>query len=348
MNISNKENYNFGYSNTTLFLTECGWAHYNEILPNTKIGTVNPLTYELEFQYPICKIHNKAFQNYIYDFENNDSHFQIAENHDVYYSYIKNINTYGHTYDLERSLWIKNPVNEFIAHKYHNHILNFPINANEDFPIDDELLELIGFFVSDGTIIFYKNKKVKHLRVTQSKYNPLFYEKMDKIKKKYCGNEYIYKEHIWHFNSEIGNLIYNLCGHGSANKHLPYFIYNLSIRQANVLLTALLLGDGTNKIEKENRSIYYTISKNLANDMVSLGYLANKKSNIIGMYNYQDKFGKNPSFQIATKENENIPSYMHSKKHQKKIDYYDECVSFIVPNGLLLTMYNGKPAIQPN
>lgn len=350
------EKYGYCYHKDTLFLTQNGWKKFDDIKLNEKIGTVNPLTKELEFQLPEKRIKHKCEEGYLYNFENNYTHFCVTEHHNIYSSYIKNINANGCLYDETKADWCKQEVEKVISGKFNRHVLSFPFNKNEEYDIDDEMLFLIGCFVSEGTINFRDKEKniIKCLKITQSKDSPEFFNNMDIICKKYNGSKSVSKkETIWIINKDIAEKIYKWCGHGSENKHLPNFIYKLSIRQANILLKALILGDGTNKIKKENRSIYYTCSPELANDMVSLGFLSNKISNKNGPYSSSNKYGEKLIYQITIREKENQPSWIHTKldgcqHHVSKISYFDDVVCFTVPNGLLVTMYNGKTAVQSN
>lgn len=350
------DKWGYCYHKDTLFLTQNGWKTFDMIKENEAIGTVNPLNHTLEFQIPTSRIKHKCEEGYLFHFSNNFTDFMITEHHDVYSSLIKNINKNGYKYDEEKSNWKKEKVEETIKKNFHRHMLSFPINQNKDYDIDDEMLFLIGAFVSEGTINFRDNQqlKIKSLRITQTKNNLLFYNNMDIAMNKYQGKKYLYeKETVWIFNKEIAKYIYDLCGHKSELKHLPDFIYKLSVRQAKILLSALLLGDGTDKIEKEKRSIYYTCSERLANDIVSLGFLANKTTNKNGPYKCNNRFGTRPMFQVNIKERENIPFWIHTKlngtqKHLTKVKYDNEVVCFTVPNGLLVTMFNGKTAVQGN
>ena len=345
------QKYGFCYHKDTLFLTNSGWKKFDEITSLDKIATMNPSNFQLEFQYPINRIKYKNPQDYLYNIENNFSHFCITEGHELFSSKIINVNKYGTTYNSSRAVWEKQKIEKAIKSQCKRHIINFPKNRNKDYEIDDNLLFLLGAFISEGTILFRdsEHKQIKSAVISQKKNNPKFTNELDKLVKHFNGNKYVYdKETKWVFNSEIAKFLYEQSGHYSYNKHLPNFIYSLSIRQANILLKALLLGDGTNKIKTENRHIYYTISPTLANDMVSLGFLADKTANIMGSYLYDNHYGNKPVYQIAIKEKENIPSVVNLHKHIQKIPYNDDVVCFTVPNGLLITMFNGKPAVQSN
>jgi hypothetical protein len=346
------EKYGFCYHEDTLFLTNDGWKNFDDINESDLLGTVNPETFELEYQSPLRRIKHKCEEGYMYDVENSFTHFCVTENHEIFSSPINNINYNGKSYSKEKCNWVKEKVQDFIKRRYHRHVLPFCINNNEEYNISDEELILIGAYISDGSMTF-RNNNPKAIQISQSKDNPEFYKLMDQCAERLGGNKHIYsKETRWIFSSQLAKKIYSLCSHKSENKHLPYFITSLSERQAKLLLKMLLLGDGT-RDEDGSRHVYYTISKKLANDMVTLGFMANRMSNKMGPYFSAGRYGDSLTYQIAIKDRENSPVWIHTKlnsryKHVKKVEYNGDVCCFTVPNGLLITMYEGKPAVQSN
>ena len=160
-------------------------------------------------------------------------------------------------------------------------------------------------------------------------------------------------ETTWILNKEYADLFLSWSNHGSINKKLPNWIYDLSERQAKILLKAMWLGDGT---EHQSRYIYYTSSKTLAKDTCALANLAGYTSNVLGGENGYESPQSNVSnqwqVQITKRVQNHTPSSMKFSLNRKdssfkKLDILpSKVVCFTVPNGLLITMYKGKTAVQ--
>ncbi|MCK9482335.1 MAG: hypothetical protein M0R38_11315, partial [Bacteroidia bacterium] len=344
------------YDKDTLFLTKNGWKKYDSILDGEEIGTMNPTTHVLEFQLPISRI-KKMPTSQMYDIETYDTHFRVTENHNVFMSNVKNINLNGHVYKNELSNWKLYPLKEAMNSNYHKHLYSFPKNGNMDYNISDEELMLLGAYVSEGTINFSdkEQKKPKAIRIYQTKNGKEeFYEMMNSLNFSlnfYHDNSRGKEESVWVSGAEIARKFYAWCSHGSHVKHLPNWFYLLSERQSKILLRSLMLGDGC---FREQRDIYYTCNYQLATEVLTLALMSGKHATLMGGekgYFGKGNFGDSNMFHISVKEKELNPSYVFCKdgKNISLIENYnDEVVCFEVPNGLLVTMYNGKTAVQGN
>lgn len=362
------------YTDDTKFLTRSGWKTYYEIKDGEEIGTLNPITKKLEFQ----KFYDRFCDEYhgkMYDVETYNSHFCVTPNHNVYTSSVIHINKNGHKYIDSLANWKLEKIEDIINTVYskthsskHRH-LAVAYNGNEDLleydgvEITDDLLKFIGSFVSDGTIQF-KDGKVKSIRISQSDINAKhqldFISMMDSINELKL-NKYEYnprdglknKEIAWIMTDKIlRNKIYKWCNHGSKNKKLPQFIYDLSKRQAEILLTALCMGDGT---DQKSRNVYYSTSKRLAEDVQILSLLSEKYANVLGGekgYINKDRFSGDifHIYQVPIKKEIYEPNWCYFKlgKNVKEINYNGNIVCFSVPNSVLITQKDGKIAIQGN
>lgn len=362
------------YTDDTKFLTRTGWKSYYDIQDGEEIGTLNPVTKELEFQQfyqRFCNLYNGE----IYDVETYNSHFSVTPNHKVYTSPIKDINKNGHEYIEKFANWQLEPIQDIMNVKYfghtsskHRHLVTVH-NNNEDLKeydgvtITDDLLKLIGAFVSDGTINF-RNNQPKSIRITQtdlsSMHNLNFIDMMDSIREikisKYTYPSRKNKNHheiIWTISDTVlRKKLYQWCNHKSENKRLPMFIFQLSKRQANIMLDSLCLGDGT---EQESRRVYYTISKQLAEDVQVLSTMAEHYAVVMGGesgFKSKDHFSNKEfsMYQVAIKKEDYLPNWCYFKlgKNVKIQEYNGNVVCFSVPNSILITQKDGKIAIQGN
>uniref|UniRef100_A0A6M3KZJ4 Putative nucleotidyltransferase n=1 Tax=viral metagenome TaxID=1070528 RepID=A0A6M3KZJ4_9ZZZZ len=343
------------YHQNTEFLTENGWKKYDKIT-NDRLATVNQTNYKLEFQHFYERV-KKKFIGKLYFYNSCYSSFCVTLNHRMFLSRRKENN------------WNIQSLKNIFNSKYSRYlIMNNVKNKNEDYPIDKDLLVLIGLYVSEGNIAF-RNNKIKSLKISQTPKGKLeVYSIMRKLSFKFGFKEYTYmhnntEETSWvTHNKELINFLYKYCGNLSSKKRLPKFITLLSKSQANILLYGLILGDGTEKI---NKYVYYTNNELLANDVQVLAILAEKDTNKCGPYlgksNFNDKLVSMYQVVISKKEgnpkkvwfNAKVKKYKrHSGNYDnrggKLINYQGNIVCFSVPNELLITRFNGKVAIQGN
>lgn len=123
-----------------------------------------------------------------------------------------------------------------------------------------------------------------------------------------------------------------------------------------------MLGDGT---FSKSRNVYYTSSKALAYDVATLAKLGGYTCNVLGGTNgYYYEHNENsksivltaapPMWQVQiTKRKINNYFYFDYYKNNRNGNIYDieqpkQVVCFTVPNGTLVTMFNGKSAVQGN
>lgn len=359
------------YHPDTLFLTKRGWLKYDEIFDSDELGTMNPNTFEIEWQHYTDRI-SKAPSGDMYEGETYNTHFCITDTHNVFTHIIKNRNKCGLIYNpnLDNE-WKLEPLNQALSHNTDRHVISFPINKQPDNPnFSDDMLKLFGAFISEGSINFRDKEQLvpRAVRICQTNHGKKeFFDMMNSIttvpmnKYDFTRKDATHNniETVWTLGTKYAKLFLEWGKHGSKNKRLPNWIYDLSERQAKILLKAMWLGDGT---EHQSRYIYYTSSKELAKDTCALANLAGYTSNVLGGeegYHFQGKLGYSIMWQVQiTKRIENhIPSSMKFVVKQgnkrnanfKKLPILpNKVVCFTVPNGLLITMYKGKTAVQGN
>ena len=345
------------YSEDTYFLTDSGYKLFDEITDNDKLATMNTLNGALEFQCYTDRI-DKVIDDCLYDIENRESHFKITGNHNLYCSKVKcpSKNT---SYEEKFSKWDFVKLKYCINNQRYNHIISFPINSNNEFPISDDMLKLLGAYISEGTINFRDNK-IKNLIINQTNHGKTeFINMIDNLHIKF--NKYVIErndkgliEYEWHFSKDLAKTFLDWCGHGSKLKRLPSFIYKLSKRQCRILLKSLLLGDGS---FYNSRDVYYTSNENLAKDVLSLSLLSGYHSKLDGSYTSNNKYNKDCAmYHIEIKHKELKPSFIKLGEFNKDrnshiksiVNTKQRVVCFEVPNSTLVTMNNGKSAVQGN
>jgi hypothetical protein len=363
------------YHENTEFLTENGWKKYDQIIENETIATVNPLTKEIEFQIPFDRV-KKSYSGKMYEFIGNYTRMCVTPNHRMFVSncHRKPTNNYSTKYDEKNSNWQFVKLCDLLnKNRSCFHILNSVINNKIDFKIEDDFLNILGFFISEGNFAKFKNGIPKTIRICQTnKGKTDFYKIMDSLGAKYNFRKYSYTrknrpdliETVWiSYNHELVQKIFSECGN-KKTKRLPNWIFQLSVRQIDILLNSLLLGDGTNK--NNFVDVYYTSLKLLADDVQTLGILGGREVNLNGPYtsisNYNGlllttyqvtitkKLGKPNSIILnpKLKKQKRLNRKNFGSRGGNEIDYNGNIVCFSVPNELLLTRYKGKIAVQGN
>jgi len=335
------------YTEETDFLTDSGWKKYNEITKEDKLATINPITFDIEYQ-PFFDRVEKKYNDKIYTIENRWTKFEVTPNHRIFSSPMrKSIN--GYKYLDSYKNWSFNPLIDLLENKRKAfHILSSFQNSQIDYKVSDSYLNLLGAFASEGTFGKFRNNKFNCVRISQTNHGKeSFFKLMNSLPKSYGFKKYSYirnknlTETIWiTYNKKITNKLFEDCNHLSKNKSLPDWVCLLSSRQANLLLNSLHLGDGT--FTKQRGFDYRTKSKKLAEKVQILALLCGFNCNITyykkhkQMYRvYYSNFDLNPK------------SICFNKKTKIK-NYNGNVVCFSVKNENLITRLDGKIAIQGN
>ena len=138
--------------------------------------------------------------------------------------------------------------------------------------ITPELLRLIGYYISDGSL----NTARKNNLIQLYNSNPKVLKDMERCIKKTTGKEprerntnrgYGEAKELAFNHKVFYELLKQKCGHGAKEKRIPEFIYGLSKEKISEFLTALWTGDGS--CTPENFQ-YSTASKELANGIMHL------------------------------------------------------------------------------
>jgi DNA polymerase I len=126
----------------------------------------------------------------------------------------------------------------------------------------DPFVRFIGWFVSEGSIHRYPTHGSAEIQIAQEKpqHRRTISALFDALE-----IDVSVDDRSFSFGSRLyGQLLEQLCGLRSADRRLPEFVWNLSTRQKQLLLGALLDGDGN------ECGTYYTTSEELAGDVLQL------------------------------------------------------------------------------
>jgi hypothetical protein len=353
----------------TEFLTRRGWLRYDDVRDNDLLACVDPTTGEIVC-HPFEDRISRNFTGRLYTIEPYLTRCVVTEGHNLLVSPVARSlkNGYSTEYVRERADWQLRPVGQLATktggrQRSFWHIRRAGASTTPDFNISDEYLWLAGLYVSEGSTDFHPNRRVKSVRFSQTERgkNALF-ERVELLKSAFPLREYSHgKETVWVLSGKTALQLYHDFGHRSEFKHLPDWCLQLSSRQVEILWNALCLGDGT---EAVNGEVYYTTSKQLADDLQAMMTMAGVITTVRGPYHVNATYGSCSIYQVfrsRTAKSEhyvnfgrikdsNVPKTEQKQRTAIKVeDVVDRrVVCFQVPTGVLITRSKGKVAIQGN
>lgn len=339
------------YTEDTEFLTNRGWLLYNDVTENDKLATIKKDTGELEFQSYYERV-KKPYTGEIFEFETPNTFCSVTPNHRMLISAAhRNIaNNFSRNFDATKSKWEIQPAEAITKTFRSNYHIRCSLNQINDYEIDDNILTIIGAYVSEGSVAKKRtNGDSSVLSFSQLKNGrqEKYLKTIPNIKIYEYKRDYKTVPEITYTlaNREIAKNVSEWCGELSENKHLPFWYTKLSAKQAKYLLDVLLSGDGT---EKKYSNVYYTTSKELANQVQVLALIAGFPSKLWGPYPNKENL---PIYQVYISKNKKEADCLktRSKDNTRKILVENtNVVCFSVPNEILITRKRGKIAIQGN
>lgn len=368
--VDSEYGFNCYVDSETDFLTNNGWKKFDDITEDDLIGCWDS-TNCFRFEKPISRI-DKKYSGDIYKFESRYSKFSITPNHSLYvraYSVNKKDESTVDTkfYDGESYNWKFLTAENYFKGRRSKY--KFLGNLRNDLPdnpnFSDDFIKLLGYYISEGTIEYHYHPdgtkgNVKCIRYGQKEGRPLCAPLRD-IATRIKLNEYSYikresgsKIILWDWypkEEDLSNIL--AAGHGSLNKRLPKYVFTFSKRQVDILIESLLDGDGHR--HPKGHKIYYTFSKNLAEDLHTLVELNGYNAQVYqykstgGIYGRKD--GKlNDGFQVMISKNTEQEHIMRKTKGMwsKEVVSDVRVVCFEMPFGTIITKNGQKMAFQGN
>lgn len=225
-------------SDDTECLTDNGWKFYYQITPADKLLTYNLETKNLEWQN----------HNGIFDFD--------------YNGYL--IHFSSHNLDLlctpnHRCITVEYGIKEAIDIGYNNHCPMVGNNTNKDFAIDDRILSLIGWIITDG----HYRRNGSDIVIYQKKYNAII--------EKLLGDDYYVYIH-----PQTGVSQYGIKGktRKEIQKWFHYGLWKLVIqlskRQCNILKEAIFQAEGCEGYTNNSREYRFISQEGKYRDLLQL------------------------------------------------------------------------------
>jgi hypothetical protein len=366
-----------------------GWKFFDELSEGDKIATVNPETKALEFHKPTF-YKDYEFTGMMYHFKNQEVDVEVTDFHEMFVS-----RDGAKSYAKERALGVfdvneinsetpfssrhKNNVRfmssvkswkgtdypEFVTIPFQEQYSN--VESEIRVPIND-WLEFIGYYLSEGHLRRRNDKSSggrymspMGVDVTQQEDGKGFTkmsELFDRMPYSINITGSKTRRRTWNImNKKLAEYVASNYGEKSSGKYIPSWIKNLPREKLNILLDAMILGDGhIIKNSGSGSAVYSTTSKKLADDVQEVafrcGYVtkARWETKIVGSKAYA------PICKISILRNDCAARGPIRKTNpivkptDVSINWVDRervfCVE--VPNHVFVTRSNGKIAIHGN
>ena len=344
------------YSDDTQFLTANGWKDYDDIIEGDELATFDS-EHKVEYQ-PFYERFESLYTGNMYHFNGVHQDVYVTANHMMYNK------EWSRRSGVDKSDWrltqAANLPFDFKTLATVEPKVNLQIFPEGCYKGELDILDylrLMGWFVSDGTCQF-RDGKLKCVTISQSKSASRLTQTMTKLRNsgKYQCSHYEtpivregknHPEHTWSFTGDVARNLYNDCGHGSAIKRIPNWVFFLTKRMMETLITGLLQGDGTEKLQKDT-FIYYTMNKDLAGDVQRLALLCGYQSSVWGPYKSESKFGTVFMYQVHINKDPKKEK-INCKSTITRVPVVNHrVVCFSVKNSTLITRRNGKVALHGN
>lgn len=344
------------YDDQTEVLTNNGWKLFKDVLPDDEICT---LSSESEIEY------HKPIQSFIYDYDGELIHFKslksdlmVTPNHRMLYA-DKHNHKHGFVNAEDYSI-TKHPIpnkGTWCGGKYSASIFELPAiksewksgnyGSNQIKKWDAIAIDMItwvkflGLWLSEGSVDNINNATTHGYRVTISQtkeYNLKYIEEILNsmpFKWVYDGKDFIIcNKQLWTYMKQFGK---------QKDRYVPTYVKDLGADYIAAFLDALWLGDGS--VHKTSgQSVYYTTSKQLADDvqelLVKAGYQASMHQRKPRISKIGDRTVN--SSMICYEVSVRFSAYTYlNDKISKRVPYRGKVYCLEVPNNTMMVRRNG-------
>ncbi len=278
-------------SEDTKILTPDGWKSYNEVKEGDLIYTFNLQSKKIELK-PVRKVFIYKHRGEMYSLKNRTQKQLVTPNHRVVWVNFNDHNRirYNRVEELAR---YKSPIPIPTT--------AYPEFDSRNYPISDEELKLVAWFLAEGSIDTSGGRFRVHIyqskRANPGKYHEIL-ELLDKLGMKYATHTittgYSPTNEI-RLNAESSKRVLKLIGVKA--KKPPKWLYKLSRSQAKLFIETYVKGNG-NVEPKSERIRIWTTDKELRDALVAVAILAGYNVSVIEKISKSD-ISKKKQYQIS-------------------------------------------------
>ncbi len=334
-----EEAHQFCLSEDTEILTKNGWKKYTDIKIGDLAFSFNPEAEKLELN-EIERIIIKEYKGELIKlFNNNSINALVTKDHRVLCNY--------RTTGKDRNWCWSN--NKFVLAKNLPNSIRIPlvaeINSKTDCEIDNDLIKILGWIITDGCIHYFEDKKYFSYEISQSEAKGEILVEMTDVVKRRFPDVSIYKrkredelfkrseENIFYLkkkaSQEINSWLLN-----EAHRIPRNFLETASLSQLKILFNAMVQGDGNIQFSKKGyKYITFYVGQNegLADDFQELCVR-------LGLSAIKSYVRQNNQIKVLVSFKR---KYAHIRK-KKTEDYSGKVWDITIKNSAFVARRNGK------
>lgn len=337
----------------TEVLTQRGWLDFRQVTDEDVLATVNPISKQLEFQIPTAR-QCLEFDGELVACGGLNLRFAVTPDHRMWRrKWDESIRTLSDEYDFvtaEKMGWYSGLLAAPVGCSVYTEVRDRRIgDATRGQRVSaDALLEFMGIFLAEGCLYDagHGNYRVEIAAVKLSCrgevkriVSALGFHVVD-----YPDRYTIYSKALFEFLKEAYQT-------GARTKQIPRWIVGATPEQLRLFLDAFALGDGHDT--KNGRRFYWTSSRAMADALQEIYLRLGIRTTVVAR-EPRDVWIKG---RLIAKENVSL-SYVVSpwrkttlsieRKQLQRIPYHGAVYCATVPNGTLVTRYEGRVLISGN
>ncbi|HID60311.1 MAG TPA: hypothetical protein EYP46_00445 [Hadesarchaea archaeon] len=351
------------YDSETEVLTKKGWKRFDTVTVGDEIATLNPATFELEYQRP-RRLYHYIYRGKMYKVKSKQVDLLVTPNHRMFVAQRKSLKPKSEwIFDLipAESIFGKHVIYKKNCKWRGVEKATFEL-GNRKPPMDDWLF-FFGLWLAGGSVTKYRRKNGKgYFYVVQIRnYNDEILSKAVEVAQRLGFNPHltqgskvkIYDKELYEYLSKSGK---------SREKFIPDDIKSLSPRQLELFLNAYLLGDGRRSTVRKQRNPTircWTASEKLKDDLQEIALKAGWSANFALSAKAGEKDDRIPRRQIFAGRNTWMLTFIQkhdtprvygrrsvrerSENVENWVDYNGDVWCLEVPNHVIYVRRNGKP-----
>lgn len=352
------------FDEQTEVLTQDGFKLFRDLTIDDEVGTLNPVTHTLEYQKPtgvIVKRHDGEMVHFAGSGKVPNFDVMVTPDHQMYmgqggrWTFLPAAKVHAGRSFKRWCGWSGAEVETFTLPAYTEHHYSGKqrryydiVHPAVEMPMDT-WLKFLGIYIAEGCLTRRIKGAAYIIDIAQ-------HAKKDAVRDLLTAFPFRVKEHTKGFricSRQLAHYIEQL-GLGLCNeKFIPTPLKQLSVRQLNLLLDALIVGDGNIHCRTGQRS-YFTTSKRLADDVQELflkvGSVANVKRRASAgtiTCNFAKPYVRNHDIYVITERRTKRDAQLH-KQHIRHEYYVGNVYCCDVPNHIICTRRNGTVTFNGN
>lgn len=316
----------------TQLYTKRGWITYKQILPDDMVVSLNPETEILEW-VPIDHIIIKKFKGELISLKTRGWDLLATEDHKIF------------TRNRVSGKYEYRPVSECLG----GNRLQIPLSGTfkkKEYKLSDQMIKLAAWCITDsfinkshGYIILYQRKSKSHLikELLSAFKNNYTYQERDRDTKSICGKVLKKKPEVgceFRFDYRLSRKMNRLI---NRKKQIPDWVFELSERQFDVFLGALVDADGSRHKTSADAMMFYKNDHEFRDRLQALCALNG--------YSCTEYFYRGNNYKLNINKRKTLSI---DRKEITKVPYDDEVWDLTVKNHNFLIRRNGKPHFTGN